>query len=84
MRVLLIDVYLPMESKRKKSLRINTWLRPNFDLAEVTVLPAKKIKVKKVWVAGDIGSLLPLESGPTRKPLVEQQVKSCARRLHSY
>ncbi|MGH9854468.1 MAG: hypothetical protein ACREBD_31880 [Blastocatellia bacterium] len=35
---------------------INTWPCPNFDLAEVTVLPAKKIKVNKVWVAGDIGS----------------------------
>ena len=35
---------------------INTWTCPNFDLAEVTVLANKKIKVNKVWVAGDLGS----------------------------
>lgn len=33
-----------------------TWPCLNFDLAEVTVLANKKIKVNKVWVAGDIGS----------------------------
>ena len=56
---------------------INTWAYPNFDLAEVTVLPAKKIKVNKVWVAG-MSEMLQ-EISFCRAPDVRRQSRQPAR-----